>query len=72
MEVKFIKNTEFGIKGEIRNVTPRSAAQFSQWGIIETIEIKEEKVVFETKEEKTVIITKQTHKKAKVTKAPKL
>ena len=69
MEVKFIKNTEFGIKGEIRNVTPRSAALFSKWGMIE---IKEEKVVFETKEEKAVIITKQSHKKAKVTKAPKL
>lgn len=77
VKVKFIKKSEFGLKGEERLVTDRAAQMYHAKGLIE--DFKEEKEVPETKEEKQELETKEEKevpetkvKKAKLTKAPKL
>lgn len=68
VKVKFLKKSQYGAKGEEREVSERAAEMFGKLGLIE----KEEKAEVETKEEKVVIETKEEKpKKAKITKSPR-
>ncbi len=79
VKVMFLKNSIYGSKDEIREVTDRAASQYKKLGLIEycekgekeSVEIKEEKAIPETKEEKQVIETKEEKPKKAIKKEVK-